>query len=104
MGCAPRSGWVRTDQVCQPADPPRVCFEADPDAPLTLRVGGATLVPGECAEAPKDRRAVLSAIVVDGRSGDEHRVRVGSGRGRTATVTAREDEGELDVEVRRSGC
>ena len=104
VGCAPRSGWVRIDQVCQTSDPARVCFAAEPDAPLTLEVGGRVLVPGECAEAPKSMRASLKVAVVDGRTGESHRKRVGAGRGRTATVTAAQTDDGLDVRVARERC
>ena len=104
VGCAPRTGWVRIEQVCQASDPPRVCFEAEPDAPLTLEVGGTVLVPGECAEAPQTKRASLKVAVVDGRTGERHRKRVGTGRGRTATVTAAQTDDGLDVGVEREIC
>jgi len=103
-GCAPKTGWQRLDRVCQASDPPRVCFDAEPDAPLTLEVGGETLVPGECAEAPRTKRASLKAVVVDGRNGQRHAQHVGAGKGRTATVTARMEDDGLDVGATRSGC
>lgn len=103
-GCAPRTGWVRTDRVCQTSDSPRVCFAAEPDAPLTLEVGGTTLVPGECAQAPKAKRASLKVAVVDGRTGERMHKRVGTGVGRTATVTATVAKDGLDVGVDRRGC
>ncbi|MCR9161981.1 MAG: hypothetical protein ACE37F_26365 [Nannocystaceae bacterium] len=102
-GCAPRSGWQRTDQVCQRADPPRICFEADPDAPLTLEVGSVTLVPGECAEAPRGRTALLRYTVVDGRAGRIEE-RVGIGRARALVVTAFETDEGLQTDTNRVGC
>ncbi len=104
VGCGPRTGWRRIEQVCQVDDAPRVCFVAEPDAPLTLEVGGTTLVPGECAQAPKTTRASLKVAVVDGRTGARQRKRVGAGRGRTATVAATQREDGLDVEVSRGRC
>lgn len=104
VGCAPRTGWVRIDRVCQASDSPRVCFVAEPDAPLTLEVGGMTLVPGECAQAPKAERASLKIAVVDGRTGERERKRVGAGAGRTATVTAAVTKDGLDVGVQRRRC
>lgn len=104
VGCAPRTGWVRIEQVCQASDSPRVCFVAEPDAPLTLEVGEMTLVPGECAQAPKAKRASLKVAVVDGRTGERERKRVGAGVGRTASVTAAVTEDGLDVRVERRRC
>lgn len=104
VGCAPRTGWVRIDRVCQASDAPRVCFEAEPDAPLTLEVGGMVLVPGECAEPPETKRASLKVAVVDGRTGERHRKGVGAGRGRTARVTAAQTDDGLDVGVARERC
>ncbi|MGH1343337.1 MAG: hypothetical protein ACRBN8_17385 [Nannocystales bacterium] len=77
---------------------------AEPDAPLTLEVGGMVLVPGECALAPTAKRASVKAVVVDGRTGEEQRKRVGVGRGRTATLTVAQPDGGLDVDVARARC
>lgn len=104
VGCAPRTGWVRVDRVCQASDAPRVCFVAEPDAPVTLEVGGAVLVPGECAQPPKTKRASLRAVVVDGRTGERQPKRVGAGRGRAATVTAEATDDGLEVRVARARC
>lgn len=104
VGCAPRTGWVRVDRVCQASDAPRVCFVAEPDAPLTLEVGTAVLVPGECAQAPKTKRASLKAVVVDGRTGERQSKRVGAGRGRATTVSAEQTDDGLEVRVARERC
>lgn len=90
--------------MCQPKDPPRICFEADPDAPATLEVGGETLVPGECAEAPRARGAILRFAVVDGRTGERVGERVGVGRGRALDVIVRKTEDGLETETRRTRC
>ncbi len=102
--CAPRSGWVRRGGACQSGDPPRVCFDAAPDAPLTLRVGGETLVPGECAHAPKAAVASLRVEVVDGRTGDALGRRITVGVGRSATVTAVETVDGIVFDAERDRC
>ncbi len=102
--CGPRTGWQRIDQVCQSKDEPRVCFDAEPDAPLTLEVGGETLVPGECAEAPKSRSTVLRYAIVDGRTGERQGERVGVGRGRSLHIVVRMTDDGLEAETRRDRC
>lgn len=102
--CAPHSGWARIDQVCGGEQPPRVCLQADPDAPVTLDVGGTTLVPGECAQAPEAKRAGLSVVVRDGSTGASSRHRVRAGVGATAVVEVRTEPDALEITVSRRGC
>ncbi len=102
-GCAPRSGWTREDRVCAAADPPRVCFEAAPDAPATLTVGDATLVPEECAMLDEGRGGLLAVTVEDGRTEEPLRARVSVRRGDATTVRLVEDE-HFELEVTARGC
>jgi len=73
-GCVAKTGWERSEQrLCESEGPARVCFQADPDGPLVLEVGGVRIVPGECAEAPqnpgkRDRGGRIALTVVDGRT------------------------------------
>lgn len=70
MGCAPRSGWERTDRrTCAPAEPPRVCVVDAPDRQLVVRAGGAAVVPGECIAPARGRGGRLAVAATDGRSG-----------------------------------
>ena len=71
---------------------------------MTLEVGGETLVPGECAEPPRERAALLRFAVVDGRTGERVGERVGVGRGRSLRVIARMTDDGLETETRRDRC
>ena len=68
LGCAPATGWERArTRTCEPEGPARVCLRAEPDRPLTLTIGGARIVPGECVEAPRGGGAAR-AVIEDGRT------------------------------------
>lgn len=68
-GCAPASGWQRTDvRACRRSSPARVCADDDPDRPIEIGVGGATILPGECAEAPQRGGLVRVRTARDGTS------------------------------------
>lgn len=99
--CAPKVGWVRTGRVCEPSDPPMVCLQAEPDAPIEMRVGDVTLLPGECAQGPREEGGGSTKIrIVDGRGGAvKKRVRLPEGHATTITV-----QPELEVDVGRTGC
>jgi hypothetical protein len=100
-GCAPTAGWTRADRVCEETDPPHVCFEASPDAPLTLMVGDVQLVPNECAFALEDEGGgSLRVALRDGETGKVKRRRIRVRRGKTTTVTAT-DKG---MDVRKARC
>ncbi len=99
--CAPSSGWTRADRVCSGGDPARVCFDAEPDAPVVLEVGDVELVPGECAFSSRLRGGRTRVRLRDGR-GDAPKTRgVGMRRGGTTTVRLT-SEGKLRVE--RASC
>jgi len=102
VGCAPRSGWVRTDQrTCAPDGPPRVCVDDDPDRQLVVRAGGAALVPGECMVAPRGRGGPLRVDATDGRTGTTTSRWLGVRRGKITRVAL--GERKLAV-VGRTGC
>jgi hypothetical protein len=99
--CAAKVGWTRGDRVCEDSDPPHVCFEAAPDAPLTLTVGDVRLVPNECAFAIQgERGGSLRVALEDGESGsaDHRRIRVRKGKTTTVTATSK------GMDVRRTAC
>jgi len=99
--CAPTVGWEReTSRVCPEDGPAVVCIQAVPDRGVVLEVGGAELVPGECARAPEGGGA-LRVTWTDARGG-EHDQRIRATRGRR-TVIALEADGELRV-VARIAC
>lgn len=102
VGCAPRTGWERTDRrSCPPDGPPRLCLLASPDAQLVATAGGATLVPGECVVAPRARGGRLPVTVRDGRRGASSARRIAVRRGRTTRISAL--DGEIEV-VERLAC
>ena len=74
-----------------------MCVLAGPDAPQVLKIGGASLVPGECAESSRARGARTLVRVRDGR---ESARRVRLGRGETAMLAA--PAGEIAVYERRA--
>lgn len=85
--CAPRAGWERTDRrTCAADEPPRVCVANAPDRQMVVRVGGATIVPGECVVAPERRGGRLRVAVDDGRTGVTRERSVRVRRGRVTTV------------------
>ena len=87
--------------MCEPTDPPTVCLQADPDAPLELRVGDLTLLPGECGQGPEDERGGSTKIVLkDGRGGEITR-RLHLPKGKVTTVTVQPD---LQVQIDRRRC
>ena len=103
LGCAPKTGWERTDQrACAPDAPATLCIDADPDRPLKVQLGGATLVAGECAAAPEpDASGRLLVVTTDGAGHTrKHRVRVARS---TIIRAAVDSEGELTV-VSRDPC
>lgn len=106
--CAPKHGWELTDaRTCAPGDPPRICFDADPDQPLELRIGGTALVPGECARGPGgEGGGALRALLVDGREFENAKERPNRRwlrvpKGRTTVVQVADDDRVRVVERRR---
>lgn len=54
MACAPSQGWSRDDsRVCAADAPAIVCVASEPDRGVEFELGGAVVLPGECAQAPK---------------------------------------------------
>ncbi len=101
LACAPTAGWTRGDRVCEEDDPPRVCFDARPDAPVSLQVADVRLAPGECAFALEgERGGSLRVVLEDGESGKTKGRRIPVRRGKTTIVTA--DGHRMDV--RRTKC
>lgn len=89
--CAPRAGWERTDRrTCAADEPPRLCVSAAPDRQLTVRAGGATIVPGECVVGPARRGGRLWVTVSDGRTGATRGRWVPVRRGRVTAVALEE--------------
>ncbi len=91
--CASATGWQRTSaRNCEADGPPRVCVDVAPDRPLVFGVGGAELVPGECAEGPAGGRGGSIKVTVrdGGTPGGEARRRVHARRGRELHVTVAE--------------
>lgn len=89
-----------TPGACAPEAPPRVCVLAGPDAPQVLTIGGAALVPGECAESSRARGGKVLVAVKDGRDGRGSARRLGLRRGETAMLAA--PAGEIAVFERRA--
>lgn len=86
-GCAARTGWERTDRrSCAEEEAPRLCVLTAPDRAAVVRVGGAALVPGECAASPRVRGGLVRVEVEDGRTGQRQRRWVRVRRGATAQV------------------
>lgn len=77
-----------------------MCVLAGPDAPLVVRVGGAELVPGECAAGPIARGGRVQVQTRDGRDGRETARLLRVGRGQLAMVSP--VDGEISVYERRS--
>lgn len=103
LGCAPKTGWERTDQrACAPDAPATLCVDADPDRPLKVDLGGTTLVAGECAVAPEpDASGRLGIVTTDGAGqSTKHRIRIARS---TMTRVAVDGEGELTL-VSRDAC
>lgn len=89
LGCAARSGWERTEaRACRPADPPRICVQAEPDRALVVRAGGVALVPGECASSPRRRGGPLRVVAEDGRTGARDGRWLRTRRGTTTRIAA----------------
>jgi len=96
--CAPTRGWERdTARVCADDGPAVVCVQARPDRPVEFDVGGATLLPGECAVAPTKGGALRVAWSVAGGPWEDRRVRAGAHR---RTELALGADGELRVTAR----
>jgi len=71
VGCAPKTGWERTtSRVCDDETPATVCLMATPDRPVEARVGGETILPGECAIAPKGGGRVRMELREHGKRDD----------------------------------
>ena len=101
LSCAAESGWIRGDRVCEASDPPRICFDADPDAPLSLSFADVRLTPGECAFAPDGTRGgSIRVALEDGETGRVDRRRVWVRRAATTHVSLHAD----DTRVDRSRC
>jgi hypothetical protein len=97
LGCAAKSGWARGDRVCEADDPPRICFDADPDAPLSLSVADVRLTPGECAFAPDGTRGgSIRVALEDGETGRVDPRRVWVRRAATTHVTVDSDDARVD--------
>jgi len=100
--CAAQTGWQRDERrACDAEDPPRLCLLAGPDAQQVIRVGGAALVPGECAAGPRARGGSVDVQVEDGRSGRDGVRRLRVRRGETVMISA--VGGDVVVHERR-GC
>ncbi len=98
--CAGQTGWQRDPpRACTPEDPPRLCLLAGPDAQQVVQVGGATIVPGECAAGPRARGGRIEVRVNDGRSGRDSLRRPRVRRGQTAMISA--IDGDVVVHERR---
>jgi hypothetical protein len=99
--CAPTIGWERdTARVCAAESPAVICIQTVPDRGVVFDVGGAQLVPGECAHAPEGGGA-LRVAWTDGE-GRDHEQRIRAARARR-TVVALEADGELRV-VAKIAC
>jgi hypothetical protein len=100
-GCAQRSGWERVDQRgCDEDSPAVVCVHAWPDQAAALEIGGETILPGECAVAPKGG----GSLRIDWRDADgeqQHRRVRAPRRSRTELALAQDDA--LHV-VTREAC
>lgn len=99
--CVAQTGWQRDPRrACTPEDPPRLCLLAGPDAQQVVQVGGAALVPGECATGPRARSGRIEVRARDGRSGDASVRRLRVRRGQTAMISA--VDGDVVVHERRA--
>jgi hypothetical protein len=74
-------------------------LSAEPDQPLSARVGDVRLLPGECVRAPEGTRGhTVRVVVTDGEGQERARlVRVQRGRRTYVEVGSR-------VKVRRRSC
>jgi hypothetical protein len=100
VACAPKTGWERTtSRVCEPKAPATVCLEATPDRAVEARVGGETILPGECAVAPKGGGRVKMELR---ENGSRERVGVHASKSKRTTVTL--DPTEKKPQVSRDGC
>jgi hypothetical protein len=92
VGCAAREGWQRTARrACEEAEAPRICVAGAPDRAAVVRVGGAELVPGECAASPRARGGRVRVEVEDGTTGARRGRRVRAPRGKTTRVAIADD-------------
>lgn len=95
--CAPSWTWDRADPgTCAGGDPPRICFAPEVDEGQVLDVGGARIVPGECATGEKGR----VGLVLERADGSRDEARVQAREGQTWQVGVA--DGKLSIE--RSGC
>jgi hypothetical protein len=100
-GCAPKTGWERTtSRVCDEATPATVCLEARPDRPVEARVGGETILPGECAVSPKGGGRVRVELRDEHRKRDKFGVRAPKAKRTTVTL----DPKEKRRQVSRAAC
>jgi hypothetical protein len=88
LGCAPRTGWQRTDRrTCAPAGRRGCAWTTRPIAQLVVRAGGAALVPGECMVAPRARAGGCGSTLRDGRRGATRERWIPVRRGQTTMVS-----------------
>ncbi len=96
-GCAPSWTWDRAPAgTCAGGDPPRICFAPADDQGEVLDVGGARIVPGECATGDKGR----VDLTLERADGSTDRMRVNARPGQVWQAAV--DEGQLRVD--QDGC
>lgn len=97
VACAPGAGWQRTTaRACDPGGPAVVCVRPEVDRGVTVEVGGATLVPGECARAPSSEGRARFDVQVRLAGGEQVARRV---RARPGTMLVLDIEGDGEPEI-----
>jgi hypothetical protein len=100
VGCAPKTGWERTSsRVCDEETPATVCLEARPDRMVEAKVGGETILPGECAVAP-ERGGRVRVQLRENATRDDFGVRAPKAKRTTVTL----DPAEKKPQVERRRC
>ncbi|HGG56792.1 MAG TPA: hypothetical protein ENK31_03230, partial [Nannocystis exedens] len=96
-------GWRPTTQrICGDKSPAIVCVQVEPDRPLRFDLGGTSLVPGECALAPK-KGGLVRVSVDDGRAHEVDLRWIRAPRGRVTWIGVRERKLRLRIDD-REGC
>lgn len=102
-GCASKAGWsLSSARTCAPASTPRICVLSEPDYGHVLRLGDASLLPGECLAAGEDARPGLIRVAIEDPEGDTRKRWVSARRGRF-TLLRVDEAGKLSVERERCG-